>query len=70
MRTQILIVAAAGFGAAVACTDSVEHTTGMRVDGVKVDCAARSDGVSNCAAVAWMSVTSRHTCAAPLMLGS
>jgi hypothetical protein len=52
MRTKILMVAAAGFGVAVACTDMADHASGMRVDGVKVDCAARADGVSACAPVA------------------
>ncbi|HZJ65384.1 MAG TPA: hypothetical protein VFD36_17860, partial [Kofleriaceae bacterium] len=51
---QKLIVAGAGcFAAAMACVaGSVEHTTGMRIDGVKVDCTAQSDDVSSCAAVA------------------
>ncbi|HSS02869.1 MAG TPA: hypothetical protein VLM79_37665 [Kofleriaceae bacterium] len=46
------MVAAAGFGVAVACTDMAVQTSGMRVDGVKVDCAARADGVNKCAPVA------------------
>jgi hypothetical protein len=51
MRAHKLVVSAAVLFGAATCTDSVEHTIGMRLDGVKVDCVERSDDVSACAAV-------------------
>src|SRR5215470_13548692 len=56
MRTKKLVVSAVLFvgatAGAVSCTDSAEHTIGTRLDGVTVDCTARSSDVSVCAAVA------------------
>jgi hypothetical protein len=51
MRVQKLVVTAAVLFGAAACTDPAVHTIGMRVDGVKVDCVQRGDGVSTCAAL-------------------
>jgi hypothetical protein len=51
MQMPKLVVAAAIFIGAAACSDVTEHTIGMRVDGVKVDCAQQSDGVSVCTPV-------------------
>lgn len=52
MRAQNLVVTAMLVGGAAACTGGSSTTTGMRFDGVKVQCTSTGDDVAQCAPVA------------------